>query len=288
MRTTRAQHACCDSSPISAEWLKATHSGYVECQRELVRGLHLVPRPRDARGLFRLRAERWEWSGLSPVLYGYRYSVYLRIARMVLTEKGVTYRQVEVNPFAADMPKEYLDLHPFGRVPALVHGDFALHETEAITRYVDEAFCGPALQSIEPRQRARMAQIISIIDSYGYVPMVRQVFSQRIFGPCLGRATDEAQLRAGIENSLRVLSALESIAALDGPIAGGAVWSLADFHLAPMMAYFTAAPEGEEAIARHPKMSAWWDVMRQRGSLGETDPGLPDQLGGELLTAPAT
>jgi glutathione S-transferase len=96
------------------------------------------------------------------------------------------------------------------------------------------------------------------------------------------------KLRFALALKIRVLSALESIAALDGPIAGGAFWSLADFHLAPMMAYLTAAPEGEEAIARHPKLSAWWDVMRQRSSLGETDPGLPDQLGGELLTAPAT
>jgi len=212
---------------------------------------------------------------MSLVLYGYRYSVYLRIVRMVLAEKGVAYRQVEVNPFAKDMPKEYLDLHPFGRVPTLADGNFVLYETEAITRYIDEAFAGPALQPAEPRQRARMAQIISILDSYGYVPMVRKVFSHRVFGPCIGRTADEAQIGAGIESSLRVLNALESILALNGPVAGGTVWSLADFHLAPMMAYFTAAPEGKNAVARHVKLSAWWEVMRRRNSLRETDPGLP-------------
>jgi glutathione S-transferase len=98
---------------------------------------------------------------LSLVLHGYRYSVYLRIARVVLAEKGAAYRQVEVNPFAADMPNEYLNLHPFRRVPTLVHDDFVLYETEAITRYIDEALPGPALQPTESRQRARMAQIIS-------------------------------------------------------------------------------------------------------------------------------
>lgn len=211
------------------------------------------------------------------MLHGYRYSVYLRIAAMVLAEKGVTCRRVEVNPFAADMPKAYLDLHPFGRVPTLVHGDFVLYETNAITRYIDEAFAGPALQPTEPRRRARMAQIISILDAYGYVPMIRQVFSLRVFGPRMGRAVDEARVRAGMESSLRVLSALESIVAPDGPLAGGAVWSLADFHLAPMAAYFTAAPEGEQAMARHAKLSAWWEDMRQRSSLRETDPGLPDR-----------
>jgi glutathione S-transferase len=155
------------------------------------------------------------------VLHGYQYSVYLRIVRMVLIEKGVPYSRVEVNPFASDMPKEYLNLHPFRRVPTLIHDDYVLYETQAITRYIDEAFAGPSLQPVHARQRARMTQIISVIDAYGYLPMVRQVFSQRVFGPRIGRVADEAQLRAGIEGSSRVLGALESIVALDGPVAGG-------------------------------------------------------------------
>lgn len=210
------------------------------------------------------------------VLHGYQYSVYLRIVRMVLAEKGVPYSRVEVNPFASDMPKEYLNLHPFRRVPTLIHDDYVLYETQAITRYIDEAFAGPSLQPVHARQRARMTQIISIIDAYGYLPMVRQVFSQRAFGPRIGRVADETQLRAGIESSSRVLSALESIVALDGPVAGGGDWSLADFHLAPMMAYLTAAPEGETAIAERAKLAAWWDVIRERASLRDTDPGFPD------------
>ena len=38
------------------------------------------------------------------VLHGYRYSVYLRIVRLALAEKGVGYDRVEVNPFAPDVP----------------------------------------------------------------------------------------------------------------------------------------------------------------------------------------
>lgn len=106
--------------------------------------------------------------------------------------------------------------------------------------------------------------------------MVRQVFSQRVFGPRIGRIADEDQVRAGVEGSSRVLSALESIVALDGPVAGGRDWSLADFHLAPMMAYLAAAPEGEAAIAKRVKLAAWWDVIRERVSLRDTDPDFPD------------
>src|SRR5260221_718590 len=121
------------------------------------------------------------------VLHGYHYSVYLRIARLTLTEKQLGYQRVEVNPFAPEIPADYLALHPFGRVPTLVDDDFVLYETGAITRYVDRAFAGPALQPDEARALARMDQIIAVVDSYGYWPMVRQVFSHGVFGPSMGR-----------------------------------------------------------------------------------------------------
>jgi glutathione S-transferase len=215
--------------------------------------------------------EQWQ---MALVLHGFRYSVYVRIARIALAEKELAYEHVEIDPFATDVPSGFLTLHPFKRVPALVDGDFVLYETEAITRYIDEGFPGPALQPTEPRQRARMAQIISIIDSYGYMPMVRQVAGERVFARFRGRKPDEALIRTGLERSAHVLDALEAIAPGASPIAGGEIWSLADFHLAPMMAYFTAAPEGEEALARYTKLSAWWWVMRERKCLEETDPGL--------------
>jgi glutathione S-transferase len=214
---------------------------------------------------------------MAIVLHGYQYSVYLRIVRIVLAEKGVAYERVEVNPFAHDMPLAYLSLHPFRRVPTLVHDDFVLYETQAITRYIDEQFPGPALQSADPRHRARMAQIISIIDSYAYFPIVRQVFSQRIFGPRVGRVADEVQVRLGIEGSLRALSALEAIAPDRGPLAGNDSLSLADFHFAPMVAYLTAASEGQALISSHAKLSTWWDLIRGRESLRDTNPGLPNE-----------
>lgn len=213
---------------------------------------------------------------MSLVLHGFRYSVYVRIARIALAEKGLAHEHVEIDPFAPDVPIEYLALHPFKRVPVLLDGDFVLYETEAITRYIDEAFPGPALQPSEPRQRARMAQIISIIDSYGYMPMVRQVAGERVFAPFRGRTPAEDRIRAGLEVSRRVLAALEALISPDGPLAGGRDWSLADFHLAPMTAYFAAAPEGEAALAGFPKLSSWWQVIRERQSVRETDPGVPN------------
>lgn len=208
---------------------------------------------------------------MSLVLHGYRYSVYVRIARLTLAEKGVAYDRVEVNPFAADVPASYRALHPFGRVPTLLHDGFALYETGAITRYIDRAFAGPALQPADPRALARMDQIISIVDSYGYWPMVRQVFSHRVFRPRLRQPADEAEIERGLAASAKVLAALE-------PLIGDGV-TLADLHLGAMTAYFVQAPEAAAALGQYPRLAAWWAQLSRRPSFAATDPGLPTDEG---------
>ena len=160
-------------------------------------------------------------------LHGFRYSVYAWIARFALHEKGVDYDWVEVNPFADDVPAAYLDLHPFCRVPALVDGDFALYETGAITRYIDDKFDGPALRPAAPEARARVDQILSIVDSYVYWPLVRQVFSHGVFAARVGSPADRAEYESGLAAAPRVLDALDRLAA-GGDCLVGDTLTLAD------------------------------------------------------------
>lgn len=211
---------------------------------------------------------------MALALHGYRYSVYVRIARLVLKEKGLAYEQVEVNPFAADVPADYLALHPFGRVPTLVHDSFALYETGAITRYVDRAFPGPALQPADPKRLARMDQIMGVVDAYAYWPLVRQVFVHDVVRPHMGTAGDAAELEKGLEAAAKVLDALEALAAADPWLTGPDI-SLADLHLGAMVAYFAQSPRGAELLAARPRLAAWWRRLGERPSFVSTEPGLP-------------
>jgi glutathione S-transferase len=208
---------------------------------------------------------------MSLVLHGYQYSVYNRIARLTLAEKCVAYDRVEVNPFDPDRPTAYLALHPFNRVPTLVHDDFALYETGAITRYIDRSFPGPGLQPHEPKALARMDQIIGVVDSYGYWPMVRQVFVHGFFRRNQGQSDGAEELKRGLEASAKVLAAIEALAASDTFLTGPEL-SLSDLHFAAMTAYFTAAPEGAEMIGSHARIAKWWGHVSKRPSLKQTDP----------------
>jgi glutathione S-transferase len=213
-------------------------------------------------------------------LHGYRYSVYAWIARLAMHEKGISYTWIEVNPFAKDIPTDYLAMHPFGRVPTLVHGEFVLFETGAITRYLDEAFEGPRLQPIKPGDRARVSQIVSIIDSYAYWPLVRQVFSHGVFRPRLfkaglGHPADPIEYQRGLEAAPSVLRALDQLAGESGFLVADSL-SLADIHLAPVIAYFTSDPNGGPLLTQHHRLSTWWSMMSVRKHLVDTRPVIPE------------
>lgn len=207
-------------------------------------------------------------------LHGYKYSVYAWIARFVLAEKGVAYTWREVNPFAADVPEDYLVLHPFKRVPVLVKDAFAVYETGAITRFVDEAFGGPRLQPSTPESRARMSQLISIADSYAYWPMVRQIFAHGVFGPLIGRPCDPAEVTAGLAAVPCVLRAVETLAGPGDWLVDDA-FGLADVHWGPMMAYFAMHESGATLLQEHPRIARWWTAISNRRSFIVSQPELP-------------
>lgn len=208
---------------------------------------------------------------MSIVLHGAAYSVYVRIARLALIEKGVAHDLDEVDIFAPGGPDAaHRARHPFGRIPAFEHDGFALYETAAICRYVDEAFDGPPLQPRDVRERARMAQIVSLLDSYGYRNMVWSVFVELAGDRAREGRTDRAKVEAGLASSAAVLGELERLG--EGAFLAGSVPSLADLHAAPMMAYLMVPEEGRALVARHPRMAAWVDAMRMRPSVVATRP----------------
>ena len=100
-----------------------------------------------------------------PIVYGPATSPYVWSARLALAEKGVAHELVEVS-VAEFRAEPHISRHPFGKVPAFEHDGFALYETQAIMRYVDEAFAAAPLQPIELHPFARMNQIMGIVDAY--------------------------------------------------------------------------------------------------------------------------
>ncbi|MEM8630792.1 MAG: glutathione S-transferase family protein [Pseudomonadota bacterium] len=207
-------------------------------------------------------------------LTGFRFSVYTRIARVILLEKKVAFDYAEVNPFG-DLPAADLArLSPFGLVPVLSHGARSIYETSAIGRYLDASFSASRLTPTAPFAAARMTQVIAVLDNHGYRPMIRQVFAHRVFRRAAGAESSAEEISEGLKKAKPVLAALSDIVT-EGEVLDGRSVTLADCHLAPMMAYFCAAPEGAALLDGYPPVAEWWARMKTMPSLLETDPGLP-------------
>jgi glutathione S-transferase len=189
------------------------------------------------------------------IVFGARYSVYVRAVLMALETKGVAYRLEPVDP---DADRDaYRKLHPFLCIPAFRHGDFVLYEAAAINRYVDEAFMGPPLQPAAAENRARMTQIMSMTDAYAYRPLVWDVYVERVSNPREGKPTDEALIRAALPRARTYLQALHYLMGRQAFLADEFP-TLADFHAAPVFGYFVEADEGRQMVAEFPRIAQWW------------------------------
>ncbi|MCF3595173.1 glutathione S-transferase family protein [Rhodobacteraceae bacterium LMO-12] len=211
-------------------------------------------------------------SAAAPVLIGYCHSVYTRMVRIALIEKGVTCAYREHDPFSGEGAQ---NPHPFGRVPVLLHDGFTLCETAAITGYVDEAFVGPPLMPADHRGRARVREVIGMADAYAYWPLVRQVHSHGAFGPAMGEVSDESILREGLAAAPGVLAALETVAAEGLVLADG--FGRADCHLAAMIGAFVQVPEAARMLGDYPALSDWWARVAQRVSVRASETPLPSK-----------
>jgi glutathione S-transferase len=206
---------------------------------------------------------------MAVTLYGAPYSVYTRSARLALIEKGVDYRFDEVHVFGpGGASAEHLARQPFGKIPAFDHDGFALFETPAILRYVDEAFPGPALQPRDVKLRARMTQAISVCDSYLYPHGVWGIFVERVSKAKRGEAADEARVAASLPKATACYAAFADILGDRDYLCGDAL-SLADLHAAPMLACLAMTTEGGAMMAAHPALARWWQRMAVRASMAK-------------------
>ena len=81
-------------------------------------------------------------------IIGSSRSTYTRVVRMVCEEKAIDYALIETELGASEL----FAIHPFGKMPALRHGDFELCESKAIATYLDGAF--PVPNSSPPTRAA--------------------------------------------------------------------------------------------------------------------------------------
>ena len=205
-----------------------------------------------------------------PIVYGPAGSTYVWSARLALAEKGVAHELVDV-PFGAHREEPHRSRHPFGKVPAFEHDGFALYETQAILRYIDEGFPVAPLQPTDLHQFARMSQIMGIVDAYAWPSIAAGIVFNRVLAPRLGLPVNEEAIAKAMPRARLCLSEFARLMG-DQPYMAGERISLADLMVVPLLYYLARVPEGEAPLAEHPSLRAWIRRIEDRQSFQVTKP----------------
>ncbi|TQV81945.1 glutathione S-transferase family protein [Denitrobaculum tricleocarpae] len=194
-------------------------------------------------------------------LHGASYSVYTRIARLILAECALSYDFIELDIFDKEnLPAGYLELHPFSKIPVLEQGDVRLFETDAIAQYLVALAKQERFLPADPLTRARCLQLMRILDNYAYPKLVWGIWVEdQERGPLSAEAIAEAR------NVLRVLESFDA-----GAYLSGHDLTLADIWALPMITYLQMTPRGSVMLSECSKLSRWFGTMGQRASVQAT------------------
>ena len=206
------------------------------------------------------------------ILYGLAPSSYTRTARLALEEKGVSY---DLEPVDLKSPA-LKAIHPFGKMPALRHGDVHLFETIAIARYVDATFQGPALEPKETMARVETVQYVSIACDYLYGSAIRRFVLPHIFPTGPDGTPDITVIEPGRKETVAHLGILdEMVGRTGGTYLVGDNFGLADMFLAPILFWIDKMPGGDAILAGVPRLRTRYEAAAKRPSFAATLPQMP-------------
>ena len=192
-------------------------------------------------------------------LYGFALSNYYNLVKLTLLEKGLPFEEVPVFP----PPKpEFLQKSPMGKIPCLeIETGRYLSESQVILDYLEETHPEPALYPEDPYARAKVRELMRVMELYLELP-ARRLYAQAFFGGTVSDETRE-QVRAQVE---KASAAFGQMARFDGHLAGGEL-SFADLaaviHL-PLVSLATRRVYGEDLLAPLVGLPDYLGRLRQR------------------------
>jgi glutathione S-transferase len=181
--------------------------------------------------------------------------------RIVLAEKRIPYEavQLDVRRDRRHKEPEYLNIHPYGQVPAIVDDGLAVYDSTLINEYLEDAYPEVPLMPRDPRGRARVRALEDFRDQHYHVdffPLLRQL-RDRPPGEANASIVEEAW--AAVQRHMERLEAeLGDNAYLTG------AFSIADAAFIPNFAY--QEHWRLETPARFPRVRAWLERCQARPS----------------------
>jgi glutathione S-transferase len=192
-------------------------------------------------------------------IFGDSRSTNTRKVLTTLAELGVQYDLVHVDFALGEHKREpHLSRQPFGQIPALDDGGFALYETHAICRYLN-AKAGGSLIPQDARARAVVDQWMSIEAANFSGHAMKFVYHHLLHIPHEPQVLEHAG--AALDRTLDVLAGQVS----KQTFIGGNALTVADICFMPYFEYAMLTP-ARDLITGKADVLRWWNTVRERPS----------------------
>ena len=157
-------------------------------------------------------------------------SPYAMSAFVVLREKGIEFEMIPLDLDASENQSEvYASLSQTQRVPTLVHGDFALSESSAITEYLEDVFPQAPVYPRDLMQHAKARPVQAWVRS-DLLPIRQERSTLVVF-----YGLKSNPLSPTAESAARKLFGAALTLLADSPEYLFGQWSIADVYLALML-----------------------------------------------------
>jgi glutathione S-transferase len=193
-------------------------------------------------------------------LCGFHIRKYFNKVRIAMLEKGVDF---ELDPTCRPSQKDdFLARTPMGKVPFLEVDGEHLVESQVICEYLEEAYPGKPLYPRDPLARARVRELIAIMELHMEL-VARRLYPSLFFGA--GPASDT--LKQSVEKDLlKGVRAFRMRAKFD-PYVAGADLTFADcaafVHL-PLVSLVSKLAFGADALEGMPQVKAYLKLVGER------------------------
>ncbi|HEY5459651.1 MAG TPA: glutathione S-transferase family protein [Sphingomicrobium sp.] len=197
------------------------------------------------------------------ILYGSTMSPFVRKVAAYAAEKGIG---LELQPTGFPNPTpEFRAASPFGKMPALVDGDYSLADSSAIIHYLEAKYPEPELIPSDPRERGRVIWFDEFADTILFACGAKIFFNKVVAPRFLGREGDLGAAEAAERDELPpLLDYLEGAVPDSGYLVGDRL-TLADIAVAGPFANFSHCDVAIDS-ARYPKITAYVNAILSRPS----------------------
>jgi glutathione S-transferase len=202
----------------------------------------------------------------SPVhIVGYEFSNFVRTLMLICEELdiqytvGFSYQGKEI----AFKGEEHLNLHPYGKFPILVDGEFSLTETASIGRYLAKKFSNSQSLQLSQENCAKHDAFCAIASNYIDKAIIRDYLLEFAFPK-----GEEGAVRFDVAEKMKgaVVDALQIIETTltEEEFLNNEQPSLADALLAPMLHYLSTLPDDYNLLLAYPTVNEYLSHLMTR------------------------